>query len=132
MHKGNHYQDRADFAPTTTSSNRLSTHAEVVKQTVSRKDAVPEASAETYRSLESGGRHGVSDEASDTARRYHVRSHSDAAPKSIRSSPAVQPESVTSSSTCVRSDMVRCPVVVIGASPYGLSAAAHLIRADAK
>ena len=40
-----------------------------------------------------------------------------------------QPESVTPSSTRVGANMARCSVVVIGAGPYGLSAAAHLIRA---
>jgi hypothetical protein len=46
-------------------------------------------------------------------------------------SPAAQPESVAPSSVRVRHNIGRCSDVAIGASPYGLSAAAHfLIRAE--
>lgn len=53
----------------------------------------------------------------------------DTAHKSLATTSAPQPESVAPSSVRVRSDIVSCSVVVIGAGPYGLSAAAHLIRA---
>src|SRR5215210_5256957 len=50
--------------------------------------------------------------------------------KSITTSRAAQPQNVTPSSPYPQSNNVeRCSVVVIGAGPYGLSAAAHLIRA---
>ena len=45
------------------------------------------------------------------------------------SNPAAQPESVAPSSAHGRSDFARCSAVVIGAGPYGLSAAAHLAHA---
>lgn len=47
-------------------------------------------------------------------------------PKSVRTN---DPESVAPSGAPVRSQTARGSVVVIGAGPYGLSAAAHLIRA---
>ncbi len=43
---------------------------------------------------------------------------------------ATRPQNVTPSSPYLKSNNIeRCSVVVIGAGPYGLSAAAHLIRA---
>jgi FAD-dependent urate hydroxylase len=59
----------------------------------------------------------------------NAKSYADSAPKSITTPPTAQPESVAPSSGRVRSDIARCSVIVIGAGPYGLSAAAHLIRA---
>src|SRR5215212_5501644 len=53
----------------------------------------------------------------------------DAAPRWITASSAAQPESVAPSSARIRSGTSRSSVVVIGAGPYGLSAAAHLVRA---
>ncbi len=61
---------------------------------------------------------------------HSVRSYTDAAPpKAITLSPKVESESVAPSSARVRPKTTRCSVVVIGAGPYGLSAAAHLMHA---
>ena len=53
----------------------------------------------------------------------------DAVPKWSTSSSTIQAESVAPSSARMTSDIARCSVVVVGAGPYGLSAAAHLLRA---
>src|SRR5215211_7584548 len=60
---------------------------------------------------------------------YEIPGLADAGPKSTTNSPAARAESVAPVRTRERSDISRCSVVVIGAGPYGLSAAAHLIRA---
>ena len=59
---------------------------------------------------------------------YQTPRVSDAVSESITLPSAAQAESVGPSSVRLRSDKARCSVVVIGAGPYGLSAAAHLIR----
>ena len=60
---------------------------------------------------------------------YKARRPIDSASKSTTISATPQPESTAPLSARVRPDLTRCSVVVIGAGPYGLSAAAHLIRA---
>jgi len=60
---------------------------------------------------------------------YEIPGLADAGPKSTTNSPAARAESVAPLRTRERSGISRCSVVVIGAGPYGLSAAAHLIRA---
>jgi FAD-dependent urate hydroxylase len=59
----------------------------------------------------------------------NAKSNADSNRGLVTTPPTAQPESVAPSSGRVRSDMARSSVVVIGAGPYGLSAAAHLIRA---
>src|SRR5215212_8833608 len=62
--------------------------------------------------------------------RYENPRMDEADSNSITTSHATRPQTVTPSSAHLKSDDIeRCSVVVIGAGPYGLSAAAHLIRA---
>ena len=61
--------------------------------------------------------------------RHGSKSYPDVAHNSGATASAARYESVAPSSIRVGSGIARCSVVVIGAGPYGLSAAAHLIRA---
>lgn len=58
-----------------------------------------------------------------------ARSSSSAAPALITSSPKGEFQNAAPASARAGSDIPRCSVAVVGAGPYGLSAAAHLIRA---
>jgi hypothetical protein len=62
-------------------------------------------------------------------KRYETLRMDEAPSTSITTSRATQPQNVTPRSAYLRpNNNERCSIVVIGAGPYGLSAAAHLIR----